>query len=128
MNDAYPEGFATWPQERRDGYFGAQARDYRECESARSNGGAGAHDEKLAPKFKRVVNPGDWEHTAVPARKWIIPEVIPDEAVSLFFGDGATGKSLLAPTRRGESNRNGMARAFATGRANARPIRRGRLR
>jgi RecA-family ATPase len=51
---------------------------------------------ELAPKFKRVINPAEWEGNSSPARKWIIHDVIPDETVSLFFGDGATGKSLLA--------------------------------
>lgn len=33
---------------------------------------------------------------AVPERRWIVPEWIPDRTVTLFGGDGGTGKSLVA--------------------------------
>jgi RecA-family ATPase len=46
------------------------------------------------PRFKRVINPADWEGKPKPERKWIIPDVIPDEAVTLLYGDGGLGKSL----------------------------------
>jgi RecA-family ATPase len=53
--------------------------------------GAGA-----PPAFKRIINPADWEGKPVPSRKWIVPDVIPHETVSLLTGDGAGGKSLLS--------------------------------
>jgi RecA-family ATPase len=49
-----------------------------------------------APTFRRVINPADWEGKPVPARKWIVPDVIPDETVSILSGDGSGGKSLLS--------------------------------
>jgi RecA-family ATPase len=48
------------------------------------------------PAFKRIINPADWEGMPVPSRKWIVPDVIPDETVTLLTGDGAGGKSLLS--------------------------------
>jgi RecA-family ATPase len=53
-------------------------------------------DTPTAPTFRRVINPADWEGKPVPARKWIVPDVIPDETVAILSGDGAGGKSLLA--------------------------------
>jgi RecA-family ATPase len=52
-------------------------------------------DGVAAPvKFKQVINPADWEGKPRPVREWIIPDVIPDEAVTLLYGDGGLGKSL----------------------------------
>jgi RecA-family ATPase len=56
----------------------------------------GAHAAPASPTFKRVINPADWEGKPVPSRKWIVPDIIPDETVTLLSGDGAGGKSLLA--------------------------------
>jgi RecA-family ATPase len=33
---------------------------------------------------------------AVPERDWLVPDMVPQKAVTLFSGDGGTGKSLLA--------------------------------
>lgn len=33
---------------------------------------------------------------AVPPREWLVPELVPQKTVTLFGGDGGTGKSLLA--------------------------------
>lgn len=32
----------------------------------------------------------------VPSRKWLVPQLVPQDTVTLFGGDGGTGKSLLA--------------------------------
>ncbi|MGF6230518.1 RecA-family ATPase [Inquilinus ginsengisoli] len=47
------------------------------------------------PKL-RVINPAHWEGVAIPAREWIVPNLLPAKTVSMLSGDGATGKSLLA--------------------------------
>jgi RecA-family ATPase len=52
-------------------------------------------DTPTAPTFRMVINPADWEGKPVPARKWIVPDVIPDETVAILSGDGSGGKSLL---------------------------------
>jgi AAA domain len=53
------------------------------------------HNAK-APTFRRIINPADWEGVPVPPREWIVPDYIPHKTVTLLYGDGATGKSLLA--------------------------------
>jgi RecA-family ATPase len=46
------------------------------------------------PKLK-VINPAEWEGKPKPERKWIIPDVIPDETITILYGDGGLGKSLV---------------------------------
>ena len=53
------------------------------------------HDA-TAPSFRQIINPADWEGVPVPPREWIVPNYIPHKTVTLLFGDGGTGKSLLA--------------------------------
>jgi len=45
--------------------------------------------------FKRIINPAGWEGLTVPPREWIVPDLIPHKTVTLLYGDGAAGKSLL---------------------------------
>jgi RecA-family ATPase len=47
------------------------------------------------PKLK-VINPQDWKERSRAERKWIVPNVIPDETVTILFGDGGIGKSMIA--------------------------------
>jgi RecA-family ATPase len=47
-------------------------------------------------KFRRIINPADWEGLPVPEREWIVPGYIPHKTVTLLSGDGSVGKSLLA--------------------------------
>ena len=42
------------------------------------------------------INPFAWEGAPIPERRWCIPDYIPHATVTLFSGDGAQGKSLLA--------------------------------
>jgi RecA-family ATPase len=42
--------------------------------------------------------PGDLQDKPIPARRWCVPDTIPDRAVTLLSGDGGTGKSILAMT------------------------------
>jgi RecA-family ATPase len=53
-----------------------------------------AAEAAAPPKFKSIINPADWEGKPRPVRRWIIEDVIPDETVTLFYGDGGLGKSL----------------------------------
>lgn len=43
-----------------------------------------------------AIDPAVWEGLPKPARKWIIKNWIPLQKVTLLYGDGGTGKTLLA--------------------------------
>jgi AAA domain len=43
-----------------------------------------------------AVDPSVWAGLPVPVRKWLVKDWIPKRKVTLFYGDGATGKTLLA--------------------------------
>jgi RecA-family ATPase len=60
---------------------------------ARAKARNGSHE--APPTFARILNPAHWEGVLVPQRKWIVPNYIPDEAVTLLSGDGGLGKSIL---------------------------------
>lgn len=52
-----------------------------------------------ADKFKsalQAIDPADWEGLPVPVRQWIIKDWIPFLKVTALYGDGGTGKTLLA--------------------------------
>jgi RecA-family ATPase len=38
----------------------------------------------------------DWKDRPVPPREWLVEGLIPHKTVTLFSGDGGTGKSLLS--------------------------------
>jgi RecA-family ATPase len=63
-------------------------------------------DNGHKPKFSRIINPANWEGLRVSDRETIVPDYIPDKTVTLFSGDGGTGKSIL-------SLQLGVARAIA---------------
>jgi hypothetical protein len=44
----------------------------------------------------RIVSPTIFKGRIPPSRRWIVPEWIPYEVVTGFYGDGGVGKSLLA--------------------------------
>jgi hypothetical protein len=45
-----------------------------------------------SPKFRRIINPADWEGLPVPPREWIVRGYIPHKTVTLLSGDGSVGK------------------------------------
>jgi RecA-family ATPase len=47
------------------------------------------------PIILRGFNPADWQDTEPERRKWIVPDYIPDETVTLLSADGGTGKSWI---------------------------------
>lgn len=53
-----------------------------------------------APKRKlqpfNVLEPMRWDGVDVPPRRWMVADMIPRGAVTMFTGDGGVGKSLLA--------------------------------
>lgn len=60
--------------------------------------------EKVRPMEKRDASgrasqwfcAADLEGLPVPEREWLVPDLIPTRNVTLLYGDGGTGKSLLA--------------------------------
>lgn len=42
------------------------------------------------------VSPADWHGKPVPPRQWYVPGLVPMRQVTLLYGDGGVGKSLLA--------------------------------
>ena len=80
------------------GNFGAAVRAYAEeigkdykSQKADSQNEAPAQD--AGPFFKRG---SELHGLQVPAREWLVPDLIPMKTVTLLSGDGGTGKSLLA--------------------------------
>ena len=44
----------------------------------------------------RVLHPANWEGKEVPAKRWLVENLIPMGSVTMLNGDGGVGKSLLA--------------------------------
>ncbi|BAU89648.1 putative ATPase, RecA family protein [Methylorubrum populi] len=42
-----------------------------------------------------VIDPRDWQDRPAPAREWEVPSLIPKNEVTLLYGDGGVGKTLL---------------------------------
>lgn len=55
--------------------------------------GTPAAAKQAAPLFERV---SDWEGLQIAEREWVAPDWIPHKAVTLLYGDGGDGKSLMA--------------------------------
>lgn len=43
-----------------------------------------------------IINPVDWYGVPVPARQWIVEDLLPANVVTMLSGDGGLGKSTLA--------------------------------
>jgi RecA-family ATPase len=55
-----------------------------------------AKAETTGPKRQsRFYSAAELRDKPVPARQWLVPELVPQRTVTLFSGDGGTGKSLL---------------------------------
>lgn len=52
------------------------------------------HRDRRAASFD-VLDASDFEGVAVPERDWLVPSVLVRRSLTLFAGDGGTGKSLL---------------------------------
>lgn len=64
--------------------------------AARIKSGQGAGLEPPALPPLRMVDPTSLQGAPVPERKWLVPDWLPWRQTALFYGDGGTGKSLLA--------------------------------
>lgn len=49
-----------------------------------------------SPRVSTFYSAATLKDRAIPPREWLVDEMIPHKAVTLFGGDGGTGKSLLA--------------------------------
>lgn len=47
-------------------------------------------------QFPPVIDIGDWDGQPIPARQWIVDDMIPYHVVTMLTGDGGLGKSTLA--------------------------------
>jgi len=54
-----------------------------------------ANDDRRTEPLE-LFDVADFEGAAVPPRKWLVQGFIPAETVTLLYGDGGTGKSLLS--------------------------------
>ncbi|HEV2154649.1 AAA family ATPase [Bradyrhizobium sp.] len=43
-----------------------------------------------------VIDPRDWQDKPVPPRDWLVDGLVPMRVVTLYYGDGGTGKTLTA--------------------------------
>ena len=56
----------------------------------------GASEPTSPERRSRFFPASDLEGRPIPPRAWLVPDLIPHRTVTLFSGDGGTGKSLLA--------------------------------
>lgn len=52
--------------------------------------------EKPFSRTSRFYSAATFNGRPVPPREWLVPDLVPQKTVTLFGGDGGTGKSLLA--------------------------------
>jgi RecA-family ATPase len=43
-----------------------------------------------------LIDPRDWQGLSVPPREWLVERWVPMRVVTLYYGDGGTGKTLTA--------------------------------
>ena len=71
---------------------------WRTVQSAKHKGGFSQHDEFeiLHEHFlKGTLNLSRFDREPIPEREWLLQDWIPSGVVTLLYGDGGTGKSLL---------------------------------
>lgn len=70
------------------------ARDFIRLEDADRVASRAIPDDRFNPL--PIFKPSEWQGRTLPARKFLVPDLIPLGAVTLLSGDGGTGKSYLA--------------------------------
>ncbi len=68
----------------------------RATRSPDGGGADGPHGAALTSPGRRLHTASDWAGLAVPERVWTVHGWIPAATTTVFYGDGGTGKSLLA--------------------------------
>ena len=56
---------------------------------------ASPHSSPPNESFKSI-DPSEWANLPVPKREWLVPDFVPMRKVTALYGDGGTGKTLLA--------------------------------
>jgi RecA-family ATPase len=59
-------------------------------------GGSGRSKPRKTPPQFTIINPADLQFKPVRPREWIVPDWLPVGTVTANYGDGGTGKTLLA--------------------------------
>jgi Mrp family chromosome partitioning ATPase len=57
---------------------------------------ASGHITPAPARTSRFYSAASLKDKPVPSREWLVPDLVPQKTVTLFGGDGGTGKSLLA--------------------------------
>jgi RecA-family ATPase len=89
-------GLPCWaPPASEEDYDGAQAPSAPIDDAApqREPSELGRSPRAAEPDW--LIDPTAWEEVEVPQREWIVPMYVPHPTVTLLYGDGAVGKSLL---------------------------------
>ena len=76
--------------------FAEAARAYREDRDRQNVGQPDPPPARPAGRSSRFYSAATLAGKAVPPREWLVPDLVPSKTVTLFGGDGGTGKSLLA--------------------------------
>ncbi|WP_438749173.1 AAA family ATPase [Pararhizobium sp. O133] len=105
MSDLYsPEEFAEMEAEAEHHFYehgpqysedGREARRYVATEPAPALSTDGKTLDDLAEEYG-IVCPADYADESVPEREWWVDGLVPIGQVTLLYGDGGVGKSLLA--------------------------------
>ena len=74
----------------------ASAMDARRLGAVPDLNTQGASDSVSPERRSHFFPASDLEGRPIPPREWLVPDLIPHRTVTLFSGDGGTGKSLLA--------------------------------
>ena len=90
--EAHPLG----PAGKYRGRLEAELR--RSWDKAATNGhqGGAPVTQQRPARESRFYSAATLKGKPVPARQWLVPDLVPQKTVTLFSGDGGTGKSLLA--------------------------------
>ena len=67
----------------------------REAER-RERAGWEAPNPGFRPPRLDIIDPGEWQGKEPPPRPWLVPGWIPREEVTLLYGVGGAGKSILS--------------------------------
>ena len=99
-NETGPEGYADWPQEKRNDYCAAEARNYRQKQAANAinYGQAPAKPEAYQPAYQRGLNPINAEELLTrqfPPRVTILSPWLPQQGLAMVHGPRGLGKTHI---------------------------------
>lgn len=80
----------------RSGLEAGKAEPHHPQERPGYNARGNAPVQPTVERQSRFYSAADLKGKPVPPREWLVPDLVPSKTVTLFSGDGGTGKSLLA--------------------------------